>query len=41
MIEWKSGEFSRELLTIIAADDPVTFAIYAKKITRDKWMENI
>ena len=30
MIEWETGEISRESLTIIAADDPVTCAIYAK-----------
>ena len=30
MIEWDTREISREPLTIIAADDPVTCAIYAK-----------
>ena len=30
MIEWKTGEIPREPLTIIAADDLVTFPIYAK-----------
>ena len=29
MIEWETGEVFRELLTIIAAKDPVTCAIYA------------
>ena len=30
MIEWVTGEISRESLTIIAADDTVTYAVYAK-----------
>ena len=30
MIEWETGEISREQLTIIAIDDPVTCAMYAK-----------
>ena len=30
MIKWDTGEVSREPLTIITADDPVTCAIYAK-----------
>jgi len=31
MIEWENGEITSEPLTIIAADDPVTCAIYAKE----------
>ena len=31
MIEWESGEISTEPLSIIAADDPVTCAVYAKE----------
>ncbi len=31
MIEWESGEITYEPLAIIAADDPVTCAIYAKE----------
>ena len=30
MIEWENREISKEPLTIIAADDPVACAIYAK-----------
>ena len=30
MIEWETGEVTSEPLKIIAADDPVTCAIYAK-----------
>ena len=30
MIEWETEEISREPLTIIAADDPVTCTVYAK-----------
>jgi len=30
MIEWENGEISREPLSAIAADDPVTCAIYAR-----------
>ena len=29
MIKWENGEITSECLTIIAADDPVTCAIYA------------
>jgi hypothetical protein len=31
LIEWENGEVTNEPLTIIAKDDPVTCAIYAKK----------
>ena len=31
MIEWETGEITAEPLSIIAADDPVTCAIYAKQ----------
>jgi hypothetical protein len=30
MVEWENGEITSEPLTVIAADDPVTCAIYAK-----------
>ena len=30
MVEWENGEISREPLSVIAADDPVTCAIYAR-----------
>ena len=30
MIEWETGEITSEPLKIIAADDPVTCAIYSK-----------
>ena len=33
MIEWETGDITAEPLSIIAADDPVTCAIYAKQIT--------
>ena len=31
MVEWETGEISEEPLSLIAADDPVTCAEYAKK----------
>jgi len=31
MIEWENGEITSEPLTLIAADNPVTCAIYAKE----------
>jgi hypothetical protein len=31
LIEWENGEITKEPLSIIAADDPVTCAIYAKE----------
>ena len=31
MVEWETGEITQEPLSLIAADDPVTCAIYAKK----------
>ncbi len=31
MVEWETGEITEEPLSIIAADDPVTCAIYAKE----------
>jgi len=31
MIEWENGEVTSEPLTIIAADDPVSCAIYARE----------
>ena len=31
IIKWENGEITSEPLTIIAADDPVTCAIYAKE----------
>ena len=31
MVEWETGEIMEEPLSIIAADDPVTCAAYAKK----------
>ena len=30
MVEWENGEITTEPLNLIAADDPVTCAIYAK-----------
>jgi len=40
MIEWENGEITSEPLSIIAADDPVTCAIYAKEnnlLEQDSW----
>ena len=34
MIEWETGEITAEPLSIIAVDDPVTCAIYAKQHNR-------
>jgi hypothetical protein len=31
LIEWENGEITKEPLRIIAADDPVTCAIYARE----------
>ena len=31
MVEWKTGEITEELLSLNAADDPVTCAVYAKE----------
>ena len=31
MVEWETGEITEEPLSLIAADDPVTRAVYAKK----------
>ena len=31
MVEWETGEITEEPLSIIAADDPVTCTVYAKK----------
>jgi hypothetical protein len=31
LIEWENGEITKEPLSIIAADDPVTCAIYARE----------
>ena len=31
MVEWESGEFTYEPLTLISKDDPITCAVYAKK----------
>ena len=31
MVEWETGEITNEPLSLIAADDPVTCAEYAKK----------
>ena len=31
MVEWETGEITDEPLSLIAADDPVTCAEYAKK----------
>ena len=31
MVEWGTGEITEEPLSLIAADDPVTCATYAKK----------
>ena len=33
MVEWKTVEITEECLSIIAADEPVTCAAYAKNIT--------
>ena len=33
MVEWETGEITEETLSLIAADDPVTCAEYAKKPT--------
>jgi hypothetical protein len=30
-MEWENGEITKEPLAIIAANDPVAFAIYAKE----------
>ena len=40
MIEWESGEITSEPLSVIAADDPVTCAIYASDnnlLEQDGW----
>ena len=40
MVEWETGEIPEEPLSLIAADDPVTCAIYDKKhdlIRLDGW----
>ena len=42
MIEWETGEITAEPLSIIAADDPVTCAIYAKQhnlLELDGWKQ--
>ena len=31
MVEWETGEITEEPLSLIAADDPVTCAVYARK----------
>jgi hypothetical protein len=31
MVEWKNGDTTTERLSVIAANDPVTCAIYAKE----------
>ena len=31
MVEWETGEITEEPLSIIAQDNPVTCAVYAKK----------
>ena len=31
MVEWETGEITKEPLSIIAQDDPVTCAAYAKQ----------
>ena len=31
MVEWETGEITEELLSVIAQDDPVTCAVYAKE----------
>ena len=38
MVEWETGEITEEALSLIAADDPVTCAIYAKKHDPSTWM---
>ena len=30
MVEWETGKMAEEPLSLIAADDPVTCAVYAK-----------
>jgi hypothetical protein len=35
-MEWENGEITEEPLAIIAADDPVTCAIYAILIKKDR-----
>ena len=40
MVEWETGEITEEPLSSIAADDPVTCAVYAKKhdlLNLDDW----
>ncbi len=40
MIEWENGEITSKPLTLIAADDPITCAIYAKEnglLNLDGW----
>ena len=42
MVEWETGEITGEPLSLIAADDPVTCAVYAKKhglLTPLGWLE--
>ena len=31
MVEWETGQTTEEPLSLIASDDPVTCAVYAKK----------
>ena len=46
MVEWETGEITEEPLSLIAADDPVTCATYAKKhdllhLDGWKWLKHI
>ena len=38
-VNWETGEISFEPLSVIAADDPITFAAYAKE--KNLWMEKM
>ena len=42
-IEWETGEITFETLSVIAADDPITCAAYAKEknLIQPLWMEKV
>jgi hypothetical protein len=31
LVEWENGEITTEPLSVIAANDPVTYAVYARE----------
>jgi hypothetical protein len=41
LVEWENGEITTEPFSVIAADDPMTCAVYARELTDHKRLSKV